>query len=164
MLVPVSEIKRKKETLLAAFRLNHKKVVASLKSGAGEDEVFKPIWVFYDALAAFMIDVYECKSVLVTADKDNIEEEGADEIPDMQQYTQGQESSTTVSIPVQKRRSTKLPELAETNAEIKSTLFTLNDVLTVERNRDGKVEEDDCDLYGRLLAKALREFSAIDRV
>ncbi|CAG5001658.1 unnamed protein product [Parnassius apollo] len=72
MLVPVSEIKRKKETLLAAFRLNHKKVVASLKSGAGEDEVFKPIWVFYDALAAFMIDVYECKSVLVTADKVDI--------------------------------------------------------------------------------------------
>lgn len=69
MLVPISEIKRKKETLLAAFRLNHKKVVASLKSGAGEDEVFKPIWVFYDALAAFMINVYECKSVLATADK-----------------------------------------------------------------------------------------------
>ncbi|CAG5040406.1 unnamed protein product [Parnassius apollo] len=97
-------------------------------------------------------------------DKNKVEEEGADEIPDMQQSTQGQESSTTVSIPVQKRRSTKLPELAETNAKIKSTLSTLNDILTVKRNRCGKVEEDDCDLYGRLLAKALREFSAIDRL
>ncbi|CAG4958996.1 unnamed protein product [Colias eurytheme] len=48
--------------------------------------------------------------------------------------------------------------------KIKSTRSTLNDVLTVKRNRGGKVEEDDCDLYGRLLAKALREFRDIDRL
>lgn len=74
MLVPVSELKKKKETLLAAFRLNHRKVIASHKSGAGEDELFKPVWVFYDVLAAFMTDVYECKSVLVVGDKVDVSE------------------------------------------------------------------------------------------
>lgn len=57
MQVPVAELKKKRDTLLAAFRLNHKKVVASLKSGAGENEVYKPIWIFYDVLAAFMTNV-----------------------------------------------------------------------------------------------------------
>lgn len=66
--VPVAEVKKKKETLLSAFRLNHKKVIASRKSGAGEDEIFKPVWIYYDALAAFMSDVYECKSILTTED------------------------------------------------------------------------------------------------
>lgn len=94
-------------------------------------------------------------------------EKHTDDIPDqdMQRSPQGQESSSsTVPIPVQKRRSTKLPELAETSAQIKSTLSTLNDVLTCKKNRDVKVEEDDCELYGRLLAKALREFADIERL
>lgn len=55
--VPVIEVKKKKETLLASFRLNHKKVLASHKTGAGENEIFKPAWIYYDTLAAFMSDV-----------------------------------------------------------------------------------------------------------
>lgn len=70
MQVPLSEIKKKKENLLSSFRINHKKVLASRKSGSGEDEVFKPYWIFYDALAAFMSDVYDCKSILTTEGSD----------------------------------------------------------------------------------------------
>lgn len=69
MQVPVTELKKKKDTLLAAFGLNHKKVVASLKSGAGD---YKPIWIFYDALAAFMSNMYHCKSILATEESVNV--------------------------------------------------------------------------------------------
>lgn len=54
---------------MAAFRLNHKKMIASHKSGAGEDEIHRPIWPYYDALATFMSDVYECKSILNTENR-----------------------------------------------------------------------------------------------
>ncbi|XP_063549221.1 uncharacterized protein LOC134756322 [Cydia strobilella] len=59
----VADVKKKKETILAAFRLNHKKVIATRKSG---EEIFKPSWVFYDAVATFMVDVYESKSTLTS--------------------------------------------------------------------------------------------------
>lgn len=68
--VPVPELKKKKETLMSAFRLNHRKYVSSIKSGAGEDEIQKPIWTFYDAIAAFMTDVYASKSIVNTEEED----------------------------------------------------------------------------------------------
>ncbi|CAB3221952.1 unnamed protein product [Arctia plantaginis] len=61
--VPVHEIKKKKESLMTTFRTNMKKKFDSLKSGAGEEDAFKPIWQFYDAMYVFLKDVYECKSI-----------------------------------------------------------------------------------------------------
>lgn len=62
--VPVHETKKKKDNLLATFRQNLKKIKSSNKSGAGTQEVYQPIWIFYDVMAAFLTDVYESASVL----------------------------------------------------------------------------------------------------
>lgn len=59
MQIPVTELKKKKDSLLAAFRQNHKKAVKSFKSG----KAHKPLWIFYDALA-FIRNVYNCKSFI----------------------------------------------------------------------------------------------------
>ncbi|XP_063357825.1 uncharacterized protein LOC134647403 [Cydia amplana] len=67
----VADVKKKKESLMTAFRLNHKKVIASRKSG---EEIFKPVWVYYDTLATFMADVYECTSTLTS--EEHIEPNG----------------------------------------------------------------------------------------
>lgn len=64
--IPVDEIKRKKESLMTSFRSNLKKKKDSKRSGAGEDEVYKPIWIFYDVMESFLFDVYECKSIVNT--------------------------------------------------------------------------------------------------
>lgn len=57
MQIPVLELKKKKETLMTAFRLHHKKILQSIR--ANEDEVYKPIWIFYEPLESFLKNVYE---------------------------------------------------------------------------------------------------------
>lgn len=64
--VPVHELKKKKESLMTYFRSNLKKKISSLKSGAGEDDAYKPIWIFYDAMEVFLKDVYESSSICNT--------------------------------------------------------------------------------------------------
>ncbi|KAJ8964902.1 hypothetical protein NQ314_004541 [Rhamnusium bicolor] len=58
--VPVHELKKKKESLM----INLKKKLLSLKSGAGEEDAYKPIWIFYDAMVVFLRNVYECTSIM----------------------------------------------------------------------------------------------------
>lgn len=40
-----------------------------MKSGAGAEEVYQPIWIFYDVMAAFLADGYEWASVMNTEGK-----------------------------------------------------------------------------------------------
>lgn len=67
--IPIPDLKKKKETLMTAFRLNLKKKQASMSSGAGEEDIFKPVWIFYDALESFLRNKYECKSIITTEDE-----------------------------------------------------------------------------------------------
>lgn len=62
--VPVHELKKKKDNLLSTFRINLKKHLSSKKSGAGVEEVYQPIWPFYDVMAAFLTDVYLSTSLM----------------------------------------------------------------------------------------------------
>ena len=57
MQIPVAELKKKKETLMTAFRLHYKKILQSIRNN--EEEVYKPIWIFYEPLESFLKDVYE---------------------------------------------------------------------------------------------------------
>lgn len=76
-----------------------------------------------------------------------------------------QSSQVKNIIPVKKRRCHNPPELAETNEHMKSALSTLQDALAAKKDPPQRtVDEDDCDLYGRLIAKVLREFNEIDRL
>nr|CAI5817715.1 unnamed protein product [Callosobruchus analis] len=62
-------VKEKKNNLMATFRLNLKNKLAYMKSVAGEDEVYQPIWIFDDVMAAFLKGVYESTSLLNTDTK-----------------------------------------------------------------------------------------------
>ena len=67
--IPVVECKKKKESLMASFQMHLRKKKASIKSGAREEEVYKPIWLFYEALEFFLKDIYECKSIVTTEEE-----------------------------------------------------------------------------------------------
>ncbi|KAJ8964277.1 hypothetical protein NQ314_005011 [Rhamnusium bicolor] len=62
--VPVHELKKKKESLMTSFRANLKKKLLSLKSGAGEEDAYQPIWIFYDVMEVFLRNVYESTSIM----------------------------------------------------------------------------------------------------
>lgn len=49
-----NELKKKKESLMATFRPLMKKVKASLGTGTGLDEVYKPTWFAFEKMASFL--------------------------------------------------------------------------------------------------------------
>lgn len=89
--------------------------------------------------------------------------EDTDDIMEMQLSPQPQESITSSQrfITDRKRYCTIPSELAEISAQQMKLIFDDDDVVKAKKT---KVEEDDCDLYGRLLAKAMRNFNEIDRL
>lgn len=64
--IPVEDLKKKKETLMTAFRTNLKKKKESIRSGAGLDDIYTPSWPFFEIMESFLRDVYECKSIINT--------------------------------------------------------------------------------------------------
>lgn len=50
---------------MATFR-QHLKKKASISSGCGEEDVYKPIWIFFNVMESFLGDVYECSSKMNT--------------------------------------------------------------------------------------------------
>ncbi|XP_048006247.1 uncharacterized protein LOC125241694 [Leguminivora glycinivorella] len=176
MHVPISELKRKKESLMTSFRIHNKKKNESIKSGMGEDERYTPIWPFYEPLEAFLKGVYECNSVI----NSYVEENEAQDSPLSPAHTEKNTNSATeigcsaessnstpaiktkskdTALPQLKRRSKNPLELSEANREMKNAFNTLNKAL--EKNT--RHEEDDCDLYGKLLAAKLRKFPDNER-
>ncbi|KAJ0171398.1 hypothetical protein K1T71_012948 [Dendrolimus kikuchii] len=152
--VPVHELKKKKE----------------------KEDAFKSIWQFYDAMEVFLKDIYECKSIC------NSEENTQDQEQDLEidQHDGGEGCSTTGeqisalqassenshpvinSKVVQKRRAKHPPELQEANKQMSAAFNTLNNILQNKKNREDK-EDDDTDLFCKLLAKQLKDFPKNDK-
>jgi hypothetical protein len=58
----VKQLKTKKDALMATFRKLSQRVRQSMKTGT--DEVYKPDWIFFDALAKFLSVVYEPRKTI----------------------------------------------------------------------------------------------------
>jgi len=65
---PVTELKKKKDSLMATFRGHLRKKKASIRSGAGVNDIYKPIWFAYEYMESFLSPVYECQSTINTQD------------------------------------------------------------------------------------------------
>uniref|UniRef100_A0A2A4IZX1 MADF domain-containing protein n=1 Tax=Heliothis virescens TaxID=7102 RepID=A0A2A4IZX1_HELVI len=163
MQMPVGELKKKKETLMTAFRLHHKRVLHSIHTH--EDEVYKPGWTFYEPLKSFLKDLYDPPSadgftstsyrqeleVNDELDEDNLNDSGSEKQRDIKPNLRLVKSFSGVPL-----------ELQEVSKEMTNAFNTLNQALKNSKRHAPK-EEDDCDLYGRLMAKRLRQFSETER-
>jgi len=50
----ISELKKKKDSLMATFRKLANNVKASKKTGSGSEDIYKPDWLAYKAMAKFL--------------------------------------------------------------------------------------------------------------
>ncbi|KAF5304736.1 hypothetical protein FQA39_LY09513 [Lamprigera yunnana] len=108
-----------------------------------EDEVYNPIWPFYEPLYSFVKDVYECRSLINTEDNNasqstyNEEETSTDAdlnspVPETSSHSEiAPESSSSsevnlIKVPLLKRRAKDPPELAEAGREMSNAFSTLN--------------------------------------
>ena len=53
----ISDLKKKKDSLMATFRKLNNKVKASKKTGSGLDDIYKPDWFAYESMAKFLHSV-----------------------------------------------------------------------------------------------------------
>ncbi|KAJ8713593.1 hypothetical protein PYW07_013963 [Mythimna separata] len=169
MQIPVAELKKKKETLMTAFRLHYKKILQSIR--ANEEEIYKPIWIFYEPLESFLKDVYESPgldsyaSTSFRTDLD-VTEDFEHEEEDTLDSSSEKKEDIKPKLRLVQRFSSSLPlDLQEVSKEMSNAFNTLNQALKNSKRQSvpSPKEEDDCDLYGRLLAKRLRQFSETER-
>ncbi|CAK1581715.1 unnamed protein product [Parnassius mnemosyne] len=64
--IPVEELKKKRDSLLATYRNHRRKVRLSLQSGAGAGSVYKPFWFAYDCMNSFLHDAVTSRKTLNT--------------------------------------------------------------------------------------------------
>lgn len=64
----VKELKRKKDSLMATFRSQLRKKKASIRYGASEADIYKPVWFAYDFMEAFLVPVNEKSTDMDTQD------------------------------------------------------------------------------------------------
>ncbi|GBP43085.1 hypothetical protein EVAR_96347_1 [Eumeta japonica] len=145
----------------------HLKKKNSLPSGCGEEDVYKPIWVFYNAMASFLGDVYECSSKLNTVIQATEESSRTDGQLDSSQAVNVQEQHSSCSNVTMhegfpppsnrttlKGRSSNPPELTKAYEQMQDALKTINTVFT---NKTAQ-KENMCDIYGKLIASKLKKY------
>ncbi|CAG9095602.1 unnamed protein product [Plutella xylostella] len=147
--IPVEDLKKKKETLMTAFRTNLKKKKESIRSGAGLDDIYTPSWPFFEIMESFLRDVYECKSIINTDGGGSTSLDDEDSITSQNENIENEDPNATVNseinIPVIRRRSRNPPELQEASNEMKRAFSSLNSVLSSKKQKIDS--EDDCDLH-----------------
>ncbi|CAG4961528.1 unnamed protein product [Colias eurytheme] len=58
----VKELKSKKDILMATFHRHLEKKKDSIRSGAGSDDVYTPVWFAYHLMESFLEPVYTCSN------------------------------------------------------------------------------------------------------
>ena len=57
---------------MATFRTHRRKKEASIKSGAGQEDIYQPIWFSYQKMDEFLAPVYDCGPITSTLDADDV--------------------------------------------------------------------------------------------
>lgn len=52
--IPVKELKCKKVSLMATYRMHKRKIKSSMQSGAGSDDLYTPIWFAFGVMDSFL--------------------------------------------------------------------------------------------------------------
>ncbi|CAG4997056.1 unnamed protein product [Parnassius apollo] len=185
--VSIKDLKTKKETLMGTFRRHLKKKQDSMRSGAGSDEIYEPIWFAYRIMESFLLPVYTSRATLNTEETTSTSSESRDSqipkqpfgdetIPEIHEAIHNERTDSEVMKTLQSPRTPtsqmqptqeknnhrrSVPNTAE--QQIATAFGQLANVLGQRQSHSAIKEDDDCDLYAKLLAKKLRELFKHER-
>lgn len=94
---------------------------------------------------------------------DDMEDNDGVETSDSGNITSSQNNNLPKSQGVQKRRSKNPLELQEASKHVSAAFNTLNKVLQSKNNKEDNNDDDDSDLFGKLMAKQLKDFPKEER-
>ncbi|XP_077286545.1 uncharacterized protein LOC143911526 [Arctopsyche grandis] len=150
MCIPLTECKKKKDSLMSSYRGYKKKVKDSIHSGAGSSEVYKPIWFAYDVIGSFLGEGLHCKE-MINSERSSVNDN------EERSSSRNIDSQNTVSRSI--RRQKNPPELLTAEEVVKDAHDTL---ITTLSTREFE-EDDECDLHGKIVAKMLRKLPEDER-
>lgn len=179
---PVEALKKKKESLMATYRILKKKVSNSTRSGAGTKDKYKPTWFAYEAMNRFLRRTKRANSTLSTEGGKSTEPEEAifnESINDNDRGTglsmdvvyeedvpEYYEPDTAKEFLSPKQGQENRKRRKNVDDEIQKRMKQAADVLQILQNLPLHQEEkkDECELYSQLLASKLRNLSAKTRI
>ncbi|CAH1987008.1 unnamed protein product [Acanthoscelides obtectus] len=161
----IKELKTKKEILMATFRRHLKRKQDSIRSGAGADDTYKPIWFAYEVMESFLGPVYTCTKNINTEEEAPSQEiaNETEAIEEEEDNNLGQASTSShTPTPVTSRRR---PATDSAERQMSAAFGQLTNILAKRQKEHPppSKEDDDCELYAKLLAKKLRELPPDDR-
>lgn len=66
---PIEDLKSKNKSLMATFRPLLKKKQNSIRSGAGADDVYLPVWFAFEIMESFLGSIYDVEETINTEDR-----------------------------------------------------------------------------------------------
>ncbi|XP_041970184.1 uncharacterized protein LOC121726764 [Aricia agestis] len=165
----IKDLKKKKESLMSAYRNYKTKIRKSERSGSGFGDVYQPTWFAFSFMDGFLGSVYTCKTSRSTEDEEVIEDTAitrtiitTDEpnesiIESKPTILQYQESSSITPIPPVRRQKNPR-ELIEAKQHNMGNAFNFMKRVAQERQHP-KNEDDECSIFGQLIARKIRKLS-----
>ncbi|KAF6201355.1 hypothetical protein GE061_005803 [Apolygus lucorum] len=159
----VRELKRKKDSLMATFRTHLRKKRASRSKG--DEVLYKSIWFAYDFMEDFLSDVYGEQRERRLSEDSNHDDEYIDTKITLIPVSEPKKIKLSASGSGTETPTDTRPTPRHRRDPSKSGEDSLNKPSSSVRElkRDHDEEEDECDLYGRILAKKLRRLPELDR-
>ncbi|CAG4988019.1 unnamed protein product [Parnassius apollo] len=157
----VKDLKRKKDSLMAAYRNYKTKIKKSEVLGSSSDDVYQPSWFAFSYIDGFLGSIYKCNQSMSIKDVQNshhIEEINIDEddtgSPNTVKSNSEVEPSPYIIFSQQEYTypecsSSERRSVVSTSGKRKHSL--------PELERQSNEEDDECYIFGKLVAKKLRK-------
>ncbi|XP_046976219.1 uncharacterized protein LOC124542299 [Vanessa cardui] len=150
----VQELKKKKESLMAAYRGYRTKIKKS-EAPAGKSELYRPTWFAYSLMDSFLGTVYKCTLPVSAEDKEHQHNQDIDEISidDSDESSQEQKYSAQATF---HSTNPSQPQLQSSPISKRHPGPQQTDQVKQMTHYE---EDDECNIFGKLIAKKMRKLS-----
>ncbi|CAG4974938.1 unnamed protein product [Parnassius apollo] len=161
----LQDLKKKKESLMSAYRGYKTKIKKSERSGSGASDVYQPSWFAFAFMDSFLNSVYTCNSTINTVDEELTinEDQNTEQGPidqnirsqEQQELNSNEQQGSTARPILHRRRQNNPPELIEAKKRMDEAYSFMKQHSQLQL----KDEDDECSTFGVLVARKLRKLS-----
>ncbi|XP_050360316.1 uncharacterized protein LOC126780094 [Nymphalis io] len=166
----VQELKKKKESLMAAYRGYRTKIKKS-ESSEMKSEVYRPTWFAYSLMDSFLGTVYKCTIPNNTEDKQHLQSQ--DDSDELNIIVESDESSLEQKYSSQASFQHDSTNQESISSQLKSNLVTsrkrqynpepqnkqTDQAIPQTVPQHNNEEDDECSIFSKLIAKKMRKLS-----
>nr|XP_037871297.1 uncharacterized protein LOC105841283 [Bombyx mori] len=150
----IDELKKKRNSLIAAYREHLKKLKDPFTTGSSTDDVYQPTWFAFEAMHSFLRPVYEYNNTRNTEEPTTSNSER----PLSRESDMGSGNKSPQYERCNKRKNTSG---AKDLLQVKKQM---DEAFSLVKEKNLQKQTDENDLFGQLVAKKLKKLSGDDRL